>query len=90
MLINENNTTKKCFKCDNDLNVVKNIKMKKIKVIKFNKLTIRKFNKWSLSDLRNVRYCKNTRCIKEDYKNFYIGRHDLLVQLAEQRCKCIK
>ena len=66
MLINENNTTKKCFKCGDELNVVTEICKKKIGE--------REYEKWSKSDLRNVRYCKNISCVEKKHKRFYIGR----------------
>jgi hypothetical protein len=66
MLINEFNTTKKCFRCGDNL---KEIQEKQEKII-----NNRIYSKWSRSDLRNVRYCENTRCIHEDHSPFYIGR----------------
>jgi len=66
LLVNENNTTKKCFKCKQDVKEILNIKEKKIKD--------RLYNKWSKSNLRNVRYCENKSCITGDYDKFIIGR----------------
>ena len=48
------------------INVVNEIKKKKI--------GNREFSKWSKSDLRNVRYCQNTCCVKNDNNKCFIGR----------------
>jgi hypothetical protein len=66
MLINEANTTKKCFKCKENLHAVTDIHKKNI--------GDRFFSEWTKSNLRNVRYCQNKSCIKKDRNRFYIGR----------------
>ena len=66
LLINEHNTTKKCFKCGNNVQEVTETHAKQ--------LGDRKFNKWSKTNLRNVRYCENISCKHEDNGKFFIGR----------------
>jgi hypothetical protein len=66
-LTSEYNTTKNCFKCGNEVKSIENTCEKKV--------GDRFFEKWSKSNLRNVRYCENIRCVNGDKLNrFYIGR----------------
>jgi hypothetical protein len=67
LLTSEYNTTKNCFKCGNEVKSIENTCEKKV--------GDRFFEKWSKSNLRNVRYCENIRCVNGDKLNrFYIGR----------------